>query len=264
MESFFSGNSYDTLDDHPRLWMDRFFLGTRYFFAGGYINEIIKARSMAVKGCYDNKAWAVSSYRVLKLIEGCGGRFHLRGLDNIKNCQKPVVFVSNHMSTLETFVFPCIIQPLTDVTFVVKESLVKHPLFGPVMHSRDPIVVSRNNPREDFQTVMTKGKELLARGTSVVIFPQSTRTTKFIPEEFNSLGIKLAKSAGVQVVPVAIKTDFWGNGKFIKDLGPINRQKHIHMFFGQPFFIEGSGKEEHKRTIEFILANIKEWESSVC
>ncbi|SHF57672.1 lysophospholipid acyltransferase family protein [Desulforamulus putei] len=263
MKPFFSGTTYDTPDDQPRLLMDRLFLGTRCFFVGGYINEIIKARSLAVKDCYDNKAWAESSYRVFKLIEGCGGRFHLRGLDNIRNCQKPVVFVSNHMSTLETFVFPCIILPFAKVTFVVKESLVKHPLFGPVMRSCDPIVVSRNNPRQDFQTVMTKGKELLAKGTSIVIFPQSTRTTKFIPEEFNSLGIKLAKAAGVQVIPVAIKTDFWGNGKFIKDIGPINREKHIHMFFGPPFFFEGSGKEEHKRTVEFILTNLKAWENIV-
>lgn len=36
----------------------------------------------------------------------------------------PVVFVSNHMSTLETFVFPCIIAPVMKVTFVVKDSLV--------------------------------------------------------------------------------------------------------------------------------------------
>lgn len=256
-------NSYDTPDNHPRLLMDRLFLGTRYFFASGYINEVIKARSLAVKGRYNNEAWVESSYRVLKLIEGCGGRFHLTGLDNIKKCRKPVVFVSNHMSTLETFVFPCIIQPIIDVTFVVKESLVGHPLFGPVMRSRDPIVVSRKNPRDDFQTVMTKGKELLARGISIIIFPQSTRTTKFIPEEFNSLGIKLAKAAGVQVIPVAIKTDFWGNGKFIKDIGPIKRENHIHMFFGPPFFIEGSGKEDHKRTIEFIQSNLKKWENDV-
>ncbi len=260
MESFFPGASYDTPDDQPRFLMDRLFLGTRYFFAGGCMNEIIRSRSLALKSCYDNKAWAESSYRVFKLIEGCGGRFHIRGLDNIKNCRKPVVFISNHMSTLETFVYPCIIMPFTEVTFIVKESLVKHPLFGPVMRSRDPIVVSRNNPRQDFQTVITKGKELLARGTSIVIFPQSTRTTKFIPEEFNSLGIKLAKAASVQAIPVAIKTDFWGNGKFIKDVGPINREKHIHMFFGPPFLIEGSGKEEHKRIVEFILANLEEWE----
>jgi len=32
------------------------------------------------------------------------------------------VFIGNHMSILETFVLPCLIQPHRDVTFVVKES----------------------------------------------------------------------------------------------------------------------------------------------
>lgn len=259
VESFFIGSSYDTPDDKRRMLMDRLFLNTRWYFVGGYIQEIIKSRSLAIKGCYDKKAWSESSYRVFKLIEGCGGRFHLRGLDNLRFCQGPVVFISNHMSTLETFIFPSIIAPLMDVTFVVKESLVKHPLFGPVMQSRNPIVVSRNNPRDDFKTVMAQGKELLSKGTSVVIFPQSTRTVEFIPEEFNTLGIKLAKAAGVQVVPVAIKTDFWENGKYLKDLGAINRSKPIHMVFGQPFFINGNGKDEHKQIIDFIASNLRKW-----
>lgn len=214
---------------------------------------------MALKGMYDTKAWAESSYRIFKLIEGCGGRFHLRGLDNLRSCRTPLIFISNHMSTLETFVFPCIIAPLMEVTFVVKESLVTHPLFGPVMRSREPIVVKRINPREDFQTVMTKGKELLAKGISVIIFPQSTRSVEFIPEEFNSLGIKLARAAGVQVMPVAVKTDFWGNGKYLKDVGPINRSKLIHMVFGKPFTIQGSGKDEHKQVIDFIIGNLRQW-----
>ncbi len=259
MESFFTGSSYDTPEDHPRLLGDRLFLNTRWYFVGGYTREIIRSRSMAVKGFYDRKAWAESSYRVFKLIEGCGGRFHLRGLENLRSCQRPVVFISNHMSTLETFVFPCIIAPLMEVTFVVKESLVKHPLFGPVMRARDPLVVKRNSPREDFQTVIVKGKEFLARGTSVIIFPQSTRTVEFIPEEFNSLGIKLAKAAGVQVLPVAVKTDFWENGKYLKDVGPLNRNQAIHLVFGQPFSIQGNGKDEHKRIIDFIINNFQQW-----
>jgi 1-acyl-sn-glycerol-3-phosphate acyltransferase len=257
MESFFIGSSYDTPEDYPRLLVDRLFLNTRWYFVGRYTKEIIKARSLSINGLYDRKAWAESSYRVFKLIEGCGGRFHLRGLENLRSFQGPVVFISNHMSTLETFVFPCIIAPLMEVTFVVKESLVKHPLFGPLMRSRDPLVVSRNNPREDFQTVMIKGKELLARGTSIIIFPQSTRTVEFIPEEFNSLGIKLARAAGVQVVPVAIKTDFWENGKYLKDVGPLNRTRPIYMVFGKPFKIQGSGKDEHKRIIDFIITQIE-------
>jgi 1-acyl-sn-glycerol-3-phosphate acyltransferase len=259
MESFFSGSSYDTPEDHPRLFGDRLLLNTRWYFVGGYVAEILRSRSVAIRGHYDRKAWAESSYRVFKLIENCGGRFHLRGLDNLRSCQRPVVFISNHMSTLETFVFPSIIAPLMEVTFVVKESLVKHPLFGPVMRARNPILVRRSNPREDFQTVMSKGKELLAKGISVVIFPQSTRTVEFVPEEFNSLGIKLARAAGVYVLPVAVKTDFWGNGKYLKDAGPINRNKPIHIVFGEPFLVRGSGKDEHRGVIDFIVDHLQRW-----
>lgn len=259
MEFFFTGSSYDTPEDHPRLLWDRLFRNTRWSFVGGYTREIFRSRAIALKGMYDRKAWTESSYRIFKLIEGCGGRFHLRGLDNLRSCKGPVVFISNHMSTLETFVFPCIIAPLMEVTFVVKDSLVKHPLFGPVIRSREPIVVKRENPREDFQTVMTKGKEFLAKGTSIVIFPQSTRSVEFIPEEFNSLGIKLARAAGVQVVPVVVKTDFWENGKYLKDVGPINRNRPIQMVFGKPFIIQGSGKDEHKRVIDFIIHNLQQW-----
>jgi len=263
LEPFFTGDSYDTPDDKPRLLLDRLFLNTRWYFVGRYVGEVIISRSSAIKGYYDKKAWAESSYRIFNLIEDIGGRFHIRGLDNLRSCRAPLVIISNHMSTLETFVFPCIIAPLIEVTFVVKGSLVSHPLFGPVMRSRDPIVVKRENPREDFQTVMTRGKELLVRGTSIIIFPQSTRSAEFIPVEFNSLGIKLAKAAGVQVVPAAVKTDFWGNGKYLKDLGAINRTKPIHMVFGQPFSVQGTGKDEHKQVIDFIVSHLREWGASV-
>ncbi len=259
LQPFFTGNSYDTPDDKRRLLLDRVFLNTRWYFVGGYVGEIIRTRSIALKGLYDRKVWAESSYRIFKLIEDIGGRFHVRGLDNLRSCRAPLVIISNHMSTLETFVFPCIIAPLLEVTFVVKDNLVRHPLFGPIMRSRDPIVVKRENPREDFQTVMARGKELLAGGTSIIIFPQSTRSAEFIPEEFNSLGIKLAKAAGVQVMPVAVKTDFWGNGKYLKDLGAINRSKPIHMVFGQPFSIQGTGKDEHKQVIDFIISHLQQW-----
>lgn len=252
----FTESTYDTPDDLPRRLGDRLALNTRLYFLSGYLNVVIKAHSKAVKGVYDKQAWIKSSYNTLRLIEGCGGRFHLRGLDNLQLCKGPVVFISNHMSTLETFVFPCIIAPLMDVTFVVKKFLVKMPLFGPVMSSRNPIVVNRNNPREDFETVMTEGKKLLAQGISIIVFPQGTRSVTFNPAEFNTLAIKLAKAAGVQVVPVAIKTDFWGNGKYLKDLGPIHRDRPIWMVFGEPFSIQGNGKEDHQRVIEFIKKNL--------
>jgi 1-acyl-sn-glycerol-3-phosphate acyltransferase len=259
LEPIIKGNTYDTPIDKPRLLMDRLALNTRLFFMAGVINIVNRARLLADKGQYNDKDWLKSCHDIMKLIEGCGGRFHLRGLDNIHKSPEPVVFISNHMSTLETFVFPCFIVPFREVTYVVKESLVKHPFFGSIMRSRDPIVVTRNNPKADFKIVMEKGQELLAQGKSIIIFPQSTRTTTFSPENFNTLGIKLARANKVKVVPVAIKTDFWGNGKYLKDFGKVSRDKHIYMTFGEPFLIKGSGNEEHKYVIDFIQTHINEW-----
>jgi 1-acyl-sn-glycerol-3-phosphate acyltransferase len=127
------------------------------------------------------------------------------------------------------------------------------------MRSRDPIVVGRTDPRKDFEEVMTKGMELLSKGISIVIFPQSTRSVEFKPGEFNSLGVKLAKKAGVNVVPFALKTDFWGQGKIIKELGPLDSKKIIHFKFGESFPITGPGKAENQRIIDFIQKALKEW-----
>ena len=259
MKPFFAESFYDTPSNMPRLIGDRLFLNSRWYFVGGYISEVLRSRKLALKGLYDYDAWSESSYRIFKFIEGCGGRFHLRGLENINSSLGPTVFISNHMSVLETFIFPCIIGPHLPFTFVVKESLVKHAIFGPVMRSRNPIVVKRINPREDFQEVLREGKKLLASGISVVIFPQSTRNVDFVPEEFNSMGVKLAKAANVPIIPVAIKTDFWGNGKIIKDVGSVNRNSQIHMTFGRSFKVNGIGKDEHKSIVDFIGSNIELW-----
>jgi 1-acyl-sn-glycerol-3-phosphate acyltransferase len=127
------------------------------------------------------------------------------------------------------------------------------------MRSRNPIIVGRTDPRKDLEAVMNGGVERLNNGISIVIFPQSTRSVVFKPEEFNSLGVKLAKKAGVDVVPIALKTDFWGNGKLIKEVGPLDHTKHIHIKFGEPIKITGNGKEENQKIIDFIKSSLEEW-----
>lgn len=235
---------------------------SRLYFTYKYGVIVLKTRSQARAGVYDDKAWADSSYYIFRFIEKTGGVFHLSGMENIVKSPEPVIFIGNHMSTLETMILPGLISPLRRVTFVVKESLVKHPLFGDVMKSRDPIIVGRTDPRKDLEAVMNGGMELLSRGISIVIFPQSTRSIEFRPEDFNSLGVKLAKKAGVKVIPVGLKTDFWGNGKIIKELGPIDSHKPIYIRFGEPFEVTGSGKEENQKIIDFIQSSLQMWQSA--
>jgi len=257
-KGYFESDTYDTSERKLNLWQELFF-HNRLYFTYKFSIVVLRSRKQARSGVYDDTAWANSSIYIFRFIERAGGRYHITGMENIAKESEPVLFIANHMSTLETMVLPGLIAPHRCTTFVVKESLVRHPLFGDVMRSRDPIVVGRTDPRKDLEAVMNGGMELLSKGISIVIFPQSTRSVEFRPGEFNTLGVKLAKKAGVKVVPVALKTDFWGNGKFIRELGPLDSRKTIYIKFGEPFPVTGTGKEENQKIIDFIQSSLKEW-----
>lgn len=261
-KGYFSSYSYDTPSGKKFTLCERLKLNNLLYFIYKYAIIVFRTRKQARRGLYDDKAWADSSYYIFRFIEKAGGIFHLSGMENIAKSPEPVVFICNHMSTLETMILPGLISPHRRVTFVVKESLVKHPLFGDVMKSRNPIIVGRTDPRKDLEAVMNGGMELLSKGISLVIFPQSTRSVVFRPEDFNSLGVKLAKKAGVKVVPVALKTDFWGNGRLIREVGPIDRNKPIFIRFGEPISISGTGKEENQMIIDFIISSLEEWNNA--
>jgi len=119
--------------------------------------------------------------------------------------------------------------------------------------------VGRMNAREDFAAVMKGGKERLGKGISIIVFPQTTRTPVFSPKDFNSIGVKLAQRSGVPVVPVALVTDAWGNGRFLKDFGKIDTHKKVHVAFGEPITIEDRGNLAHAAVIDFIQAKLEEW-----
>lgn len=258
-KGYFESDTYITPEKVKLSLWNRLLLNNRFYFTYKYATIVLISRRQARSGKYDDKAWADSSYYIFRFIEKAGGRFNITGMEHIAETQDPVLFIGNHMSTLETMILPGLIAPHRRVTFVVKESLVKHPLFGDVMRSRDPIVVGRSDPRKDLEAVINGGMDLLSRGISVIIFPQSTRSLEFKPEEFNSLGVKLAKKAGVKVVPIALKTDFWQNGKIIKELGPIDSTRKIYIRFGEPFPVTGTGREENQKIIDFIQSSINKW-----
>lgn len=215
---------------------------------------------LAKFGKADDYAWVHSSADVMRALERIGCTIHIEGMEYINAVQGPCIFVANHMSTLETFVLPCIIQPRKAVTFVVKKSLTTMPLFGSVMRSRNPVAIDRKNARQDLVTVLEEGEKRLTQGTSIIIFPQSTRNITFNPANFNSIAVKLAKRARVPLVPIALQSHAWGQGKIMKDFGVISPQIPTRFRFGAPVHIDGTGKAEHAQICAFIQASLEVWQ----
>lgn len=223
---------------------------------------IFSASSRAKRGRYTRQDWVQSNFGVLRGIERAGIIVEVTGTEHVQQCQPPCVFIANHMSTMETGILGGFIYPFKPVTFVVKQSLLDYPVFRHLMRSCDPIAVTRTNPREDLKAVLEGGRERLARGISLIIFPQTTRTPEFDPAQFNSIGVKLAKQAQVPVVPVALLTDAWTNGRWLKDFGKIYPERRVYFSFGAPMEIQGRGQEEHEAIVQFIIGKLQEWRAA--
>jgi len=247
---------YHTKSRRPAL-LARLFPSPAFYVR--FVSVVFWASGLARRGRYGDAEWHASSLAVLRALETVGVHIELSGLDVFPRLAGPCVFVANHMSTLETIILPGIVQPFKDVTFVIKRGLVEYPVFKHIMIARAPIIVDRVNPREDLTRVLREGVAILARGRSIIIFPQTTRTVRFDPAHFNTIGVKLARDAGVPIVPIAVRSDAWGNGRWVKEFGRIDPRLPVKLAFGAPITIEGRGAEAHHTAIEFITQKLTGW-----
>ena len=248
--------SYRT-GERPVPWFASTFPSLAFY--SRFARIVLHASAKAKRFEYDGHQWSLSSLDVLGALEGVGVDFEITGIEHIERLDTPCILIGNHMSMLETTILPALIWPFRDVTFVVKQSLMEYPLFGDVLRSLDVIVLSRKNARKDLKVMMEQGRDRLNHGISVVVFPQTTRSTTFDASQFNSIGCKLAARNGVPVVPVALRTDAWGIGERSKDIGRIDPSLPVHFRIGAPIWPQARGNQTHHRAVEFIEATLGEW-----
>ncbi len=229
----------------------------RYYM--GIFGIVATCTRISLCRSFTNQDWFNRSYHTIVTVEAVGGSIEVNGLEHLASQSKPSVIVCNHMSLLETFILPCLILPFTPMAVVIKKELAEYPGFGRTMSTINHIAVTRDNPRADFRTVMEEGLALLSHGISVLIFPQSTRNSVFIPSEFNTLGEKLAAKAGCSVIPVAVKTDLQNNGRLFKEFGSVDPSRPVRVVFGAPLDPQKEGRQAHDKIIHFIGGQLRAW-----
>jgi 1-acyl-sn-glycerol-3-phosphate acyltransferase len=137
--------------------------------------------------------YVVWSARVL-----CGLRHRVTGADNIP--PGPAVYLSRHESAWETLAFSQVLPPHVNV---LKRELLRIPFFGWGLALLAPIAIDRAAGRAALRQMAEQGHDRIARGFSVVIFPEGTRKAPGETADFFIGGAWLACQLGVPVVPVA-------------------------------------------------------------
>ncbi|HRH80261.1 MAG TPA: lysophospholipid acyltransferase family protein [Thiobacillaceae bacterium] len=146
-----------------------------------------------------------------------GIRYRVEGLEHL--LPGPCVILSKHQSAWETIAFQAIFPP---VVFVLKKELLRLPFFGWGLAMTFPIAINRDAGREALRVIEAEGRDRLAKGLWVVIFPEGTRTPHGQRKKYQAGGAMLAVKAGVPILPVAHNAGrLWGKSAFTKYPGEI-------------------------------------------
>ena len=131
---------------------------------------------------------------------GIGIKVALVGIKKLDR-ERPYIFVANHQSQVDIFVLQGFLD--FDFRWLAKLELFKVPLFGQAMRRAGYIPVDRAHGRKALKSLDEAAKRI-GDGTSVVIFPEGTRSTDGRLLQFKGGAMALAIKAGVPVVPVGI------------------------------------------------------------
>jgi 1-acyl-sn-glycerol-3-phosphate acyltransferase len=149
------------------------------------------------------RAWGLFCLWVVK--HTCGLSYKIRWTSPVPD--DSFVFMVKHSSAFETFasldIFP-------RVCWVLKKNLIYIPFFGWTLIPLDGIAIDRNKGRAAVKQMIDQGKNRLARGISVIVYPEGTRMPVGETKRYGLGGVLLAQASGHKIVPVAHNAGyFW-------------------------------------------------------
>ncbi|WP_296751688.1 lysophospholipid acyltransferase family protein [Thiobacillus sp.] len=146
-----------------------------------------------------------------------GIRYVVKGAENLPD--QPAVVLAKHQSAWETVAFLFLFPPVSPV---IKQELLNVPFFGWAFRMLSPIAIDRGAGREALKQIVARGKEKIAQGFWVLVFPEGTRVAPGEKGRYGIGGGWLAAESGVPIVPVAHNAgEVWPKNAFIKRPGTI-------------------------------------------
>jgi 1-acyl-sn-glycerol-3-phosphate acyltransferase len=166
--------------------------------------------------------------------------------------QASYVFLSNHQSLFDIPVLlatsPC------QIRMMAKRSLFRIPIFGWSLSAGGFIPIDRGgdgtNARQSFSSAIAR----LQKGTSILLFPEGTRSLTDVLLPFKRGGFLLAMKTGLPIVPVGIRGTRSVQRKDSFAIHPTE----IEVRYGAPIDTAAYGIRRKKELIAEVRARIAE------
>jgi 1-acyl-sn-glycerol-3-phosphate acyltransferase len=134
-----------------------------------------------------------------RLITVCGCSLQIKGLHYLE-VEPCAIIVANHSSYLDSVVLVAVMAG--DYRFVANQRELARPLVGLVLRKGHHLTVDRRSLQSKV-TCLRAMLDALATGTSLVLFPEGTRSAHQL-ETFKNGAFRAAVKSGRPIIPVAI------------------------------------------------------------
>lgn len=209
---------------------------------------VIVASLFRVRG--DIYWWASRTWsRWLIAVSGC--RVQVEGIDHIA-MDRPQIFASNHVSHVDVIAIAANLPKR--FRFVAKKELGRIPLFGSAWKAAGHISVDRGDRASAVASLDAAGRVIREDNSSVVIFPEGTRSERPELLPFKKGAFMLALRTGVEIVPIAVL----GTRKILPKGSARLRPGPIVVRFGEPIDTTPFDESTRDALIDLVRRRIEE------
>ena len=209
---------------------------------GAVIGGVLRVPNR-VGGIYD---WANVDWS-RDVLKAAGTPVLAEGLEHIPRGQ-PLMYASNHSSMFDIWALLATLPG--SVRFVAKQELFKIPLLGGAMRAAGHIPIDRAARKKAFEAYDEAAKTIRTGISSIVVFPEGTRsrTGELLP--FKNAPFGLAIASQVPIVPVYVHHTFEILPKGAWRL----RSRPIRLLVGKPIPTAGLQAGDRERLRDEVRA----------
>lgn len=187
-----------------------------FYLASLVVNTFVLASLIILISVVDrtgNVVHYVGKFWSLMNIYLSGTRLSIKGKEKIRRNGTYIV-MSNHQSLFDVWALIGLL-PL-QLRWLVKSEIRKMPVFGYALERMGHIYVDRRKAKGITKSLEDAASRI-RQGTSVVIFPEGTRSRDGTLQRFQRGGAVVAFAAGVPVLPVTVN-----GGRFVLPRGTLD------------------------------------------
>jgi 1-acyl-sn-glycerol-3-phosphate acyltransferase len=150
--------------------------------------------------------------------------FVIHGKENLPEEGQPVVYVANHQSQADII---SVFLLSRQFRWLAKASLFKIPFLGWAMTAAGYVPVNRGDRRSHVEC-MKKARDHLSKGTSMLFFPEGTRSKDGKLQDFKSGAFRLARDAKVPIIPITLQgaDDLLPKGSLVPSVATVQITVH--------------------------------------